>query len=304
MTTATRIAPLLAAALAMTLVPLLSLADDVASPAPAPQEVDLRVTPDVLAAFAPHELAGEAGGLALPYRLLAPPSVAPGERYPLLVVLHGFGERGDDNWRQLIHGGRVLADPAFRARHRAFVVCPQCPEGNEPGTQSREPGAKPGDESPRCWTWRLERGAPSVIDVAAEPTPQLAAVRRLVAKLCDELPIDRKRLYVGGLSMGGYATWELVTRDPELYAAAMPICGGGDPTRAARLASTPIWAMHGDADLVIPVERSREMVAAVNGAGGAAILTEYPGVDHDSWTPTFASRHAWDWLFAQRRSAP
>jgi predicted peptidase len=286
----------LAVALFMTLAPLSSVAQESASDA-----IDSRVTPEVLATFEARSFRDETSGFTLPYRMLVPARLADGERAPLLLFLHGYGERGADNWRQLIHGGRAMGDADFRKRHPAFVVLPQCPDGTEPGTVSREPDAKPGDESPRCWTWRLERGAPSSIDPEAPPTPQLEAVRALVQKLMVELPIDTKRVYVGGLSMGGYATWELVTRDPELYAAAMPICGGGDPARADRLAKTPIWAMHGDADQVIPVERSREMVSAVNSKGGVAILTEYPGVDHDSWTPTFASRHAWDWLFAQRR---
>ena len=105
-----------------------------------------------------------------------------------------------------------------------------------------------------------------------------------------------------GLSMGGYATWELATRYPETYAAAAPICGSGDPTHASRLVDMPIWAFHGDADDIVPPERSREMVDAVNNAGGLAILTMYAGVGHGSWVPVFESQEVWDWLFAQRRT--
>jgi predicted peptidase len=296
-----RRAPRLAAVLLMSLAPLSSVAQDSAPYDPDSVAIDPRVTPEVLAAFEARSFRDPSSDFTLPYRIMAPAGLAAGERAPLLLFLHGYGERGADNWRQLIHGGRAFAATDMGRRHPAYVVLPQCPDGTEPGTASREPDAKPGDESPRCWTWRLERGAASSIDPQVRATPQLEAVRALVKQLIAELPIDADRVLVGGLSMGGYATWELVTRDPELYAAAMPICGGGDPARADRLSKTPIWAMHGDADVVIPVERSREMHRAVQAAGGTVILTEYPGVDHDSWTPTFASRHPWDWLFAQRR---
>ncbi|MEN0111277.1 MAG: dienelactone hydrolase family protein, partial [Planctomycetota bacterium] len=115
------------------------------------------------------------------------------------------------------------------------------------------------------------------------------------------LPVDRDRVYLAGLSMGGYATWELVARTPERWAGAVAICGAGDPSHATRIAAVPVWATHGDVDAVVPIERSRAMIAALVEAGGRPIYSEYPGVGHDSWTPTLGSRHVWDWLFAQRR---
>src|SRR5690606_40817944 len=118
------------------------------------------------------------------------------------------------------------------------------------------------------------------------------------------LPTDPERVYLVGLSMGGYAVWDLATRHPDAYAAAVPICGAGDPHHAARLAHLPIWAFHGDADTVVPPERSKEVVEAIHADGGRAILTLYPGVGHGSWVPMFASQEAWDWLFAQRRTTP
>ncbi len=247
----------------------------------------------VAAAFAPHVFiddSREGAPFTLPYRLMRPLDEATGERYPLVVFLHGFGERGEDNWRQLLNGGPEFSEDAFRRRHPAFFVAPQCPDGVVAGT-----------DLDRAWVRRLEVGGPAMIDLSAPPEPQLGAVHALVERLCSSEPIDRDRVYMVGLSMGGYAVWEEATRYPELYAAAAPICGSGDPKLAARLVGMPLWAFHGAVDSVVPCERSVEMVRAIDAAGGRAILTLYPGVDHGSWVPMFQSIEAWDWLFAQRR---
>jgi len=244
----------------------------------------------VLDFFQPHVFTDDALPEGLPYRLMSPIEIAPGQKYPLVVFLHGFGERGSDNERQLGNGGPIFATDAFRTAHPAFFVAPQCPDGFIPGT-----------EIERAWTWRLEPGAPAKIDLNKAPTPQLAAVQTLIAQLSKENPIDPDRIYLVGLSMGGYAVWELATRSPHAYAAAIPICGSGDPSHADVLTDLPIWAFHGGADDIVPPERSIEMVDAVNGAGGHAILTLYPGVGHGSWVPMFESQEAWDWLFAQHR---
>lgn len=261
--------------------------------------VDPRITPETLKAFAPGEFTAE--GMTLPYRLLSPSESAAGELHPLLLFLHGYGERGDENQMQLVHGGNLFASEEFRRRHRAFVVAPQCPAGTEPRTVSADPNDAPDAESQRFWTWPLNRRGDQALDLSGPMTPQLAAVRRLVEELIAANPVDVDRVYVCGLSMGGYATWELVTREPGLWAAAAPVCGAGDPTKADRLTKLPIWNFHGGADGVIPAERSRTLVSAIRAAGGRVIYTEYEGVGHDSWTPTFASRQVWDWLFAQRR---
>ena len=250
---------------------------------------------EVTAAFERHTFVD--GDLELPYRLLAPIDVKEGKKYPLLLFLHGYGERGDDNERQLIHGGSLFASEAFRRRHLAYVVAPQCPDKYETGTL----GVKPGEEQFRSWILGFDREASSKFNSEGNPTEQITAVRNLVEQLRSELPIDENRLYVSGLSMGGYATWDLITREPEFWAAAAPICGGGDIRQASRLIKLPIWCFHGSEDSVVPADRSREMVDAINAAGGKVIYTEYEGVNHDSWTPTFRSRHVWDWLFAQEK---
>lgn len=246
-------------------------------------------TPDVLEVFKADTFNDE--GFELPYRLASPDDASAEDKRPLLLFLHGFGERGSENERQLIHGGKLFASEAFRNRYRAYVVAPQCPNVNVEGT-----------DQPVVWSLRLRPTSGSVpLGIDLDPVPTMRAAKRLVEHLIATQPIDPDRVYVAGLSMGGYGTWEMAARDPEFWAAAAPICGGGNPAWGERLTKLPLWAFHGDADGAVPVERSREMIAAIKAAGGRPVYTEYPGEGHGSWNPTFASQQVWDWLFAQRR---
>lgn len=219
-------------------------------------------------------------GEVLRYRLLKPLDAKPGEKYPLVLFFHGAGERGDDNKLQLVHGCRDLAAEAMRRRHPAFVVVAQCPVDKR-------------------WV-EVPWDAPSH-QMPEQISDPLRLMLELVHSLEKELPIDAGRRYGVGLSMGGYGVWDILQRRPELLAAAVPVCAGGDPAFAAHFAETPVWAFHGDADTTVMVNRSREMVAALRAAGGRPIYTEYESVGHDSWTATFANRAMWDWLFAQKK---
>ena len=224
-----------------------------------------------------------ASGATIPYRLLKPLDFDASDnqkKYPLVLFLHGAGERGVDNSLQFFHGGPVMASMEFRRRYLAFVVVPQCP------------AEKRWVEVP----WEGESHT-----MLPEPSESLALTYELLASLRQEFPIDADRIYGVGLSMGAFGVWDILQRNPELLAAAAPICGGGDPAYAPRFKSTPVWAFHGDADTTVKVNRSREMVKALTAAGGRLIYTEYEGVGHDSWTATFENRLMWDWLFAQRR---
>lgn len=210
-----------------------------------------------------HRFAIE-GKPVLPYRRFAPAGLDAGARAPLVLFLHGAGERGDDNRAQLRHGVREFVEPARQAARPCFVVAPQCPAG--------------------VW-WDVDLLLELASTLAAEPG------------------VDPDRVYVTGLSMGGYATWRMIARRPDLFAAAIPICGGGEPAAAAVLRDLPIWAFHGDADRVVPRDLSRSMVDAIRKAGGVAKYTEYPGVGHDSWTATYDDDDVHAWLFEQRRPA-
>jgi predicted peptidase len=226
--------------------------------------------------FEAREFKG-ADGSVLKYRLLKPLDANAEQAYPLVLFLHGAGERGDDNVRQVIHGGRNFSDETLRRRHPAYIVAPQCP-------------------TDKSWG-RSRRGDPA----QAEANAQAPLVIELLDSLQKEFKIDASRIYGTGLSMGGFGTWDILRRKPELLAAAVPICGGGDPASAASFASTPIWVFHGDADNAVPVAQSRAMVEALREAGGRPIYTEYPGVGHDSWTQTYDNRLVWDWMFAQQK---
>jgi predicted peptidase len=216
----------------------------------------------------------------LPYRLLKPADYDPQKKYPLVLFLHGAGERGDDNAIQLVHGARNFVDPAMRRRHPAFVVFPQC-------------------AAEKKWVEVPWNRTP--LKVPEDPGDTMRALFALVTSLQQEFPIDESRIYGVGLSMGGFGLWDMLQRKPELFTAGIPICGGGDPATAERFHATPVWVFHGGADPLVPAGLSQEMVKALQAAGGQPIYTEYEDVGHDSWTQTFDNRLVWDWLFAQQK---
>jgi predicted peptidase len=237
----------------------------------------------------PRDEAGEK--VTYRYRLVEPPaeSMAEGKKAPLVVFLHGSGERGDDNEKQLVHFVGAAAKPEFQAKAPCFILAPQCP-ANE--------------------TWAsidlktLKAGGTMAFE--AEPTRSLRAVEAMIAEVLGTKPIDRDRVYLTGLSMGGFGAFDLAARRPELFAAVVAVCGGGDPSTADRLKGVPFTIVHGTLDPVVPVEQGRMMEIALRGAGASVTLREYPGTGHDSWTPAyrFGADGVLDWMFAQRRKAP
>lgn len=221
-------------------------------------------------------------GQVLHYRLMIPQGYDPqgSEKYPLVLFLHGAGERGDDNGKQLVHGTKEFAKPENRAKYPAFVLAPQCPEGKRWVEVD--------------WTLDAHQQLPDDSDT-------VKLVLQLMGKLQKDFRIDQHRQYVTGLSMGGYGTWDLITRHPDLWAAAAPVCAGGDEAVAAKAAKIPVWAFHGDQDTVVKPHRSRNMVAAIQKAGGEPRYTEYPGVGHNSWDAAYADPKLMEWMFAQKR---
>ncbi|QDS87318.1 esterase [Rosistilla ulvae] len=217
------------------------------------------------------------------YRLLSPQTIEPGKTYPLVLFLHGAGERGDDNTRQLKYLPELLATPANREKYPCFVLAPQCPTGKQ-------------------WVdvpWGDRTSTP----LPEQPSRPMQAVIAMLQQTMQDQPVDRSRVYLTGLSMGGYGSWDLAARQPEWFAAAIIVCGGGDEHQATRLKPLPIWAFHGGADTVVPTQRSRSMVQAIHDAGGTQIeYSELPGVGHNSWTHAYSpSAGALDWMFAQVR---
>lgn len=207
----------------------------------------------------------EAGGKSIPYVLYVPRNYTPEKKWPVILFLHGSGERGTDGLKQSQVGiGTALR--MFSERYPALVVMPQC-----------APGA----------SWRGDMNALA-----------LKAVDQTMA----EYSCDPSRQYLTGLSMGGFGSWLIATEDPKRFAAVVPVCGGGDPSMASRLKDVPIWVYHGDADQAVPVQRSRDMVDAIKAAGGTLIkYTELPGVPHNSWDAAYSDKALAEWLFAQKR---
>lgn len=217
----------------------------------------------------------------LKYRLLRPKNYDANKSYPLVLFLHGAGERGDDNAAQLVHGMNDFAKDENREKYPCFVLAPQCP--NE-----------------KRWV-EVDWGR-DAHDLLKEPSATMQLVLTLIDSLQNEFSIDKSRLYVTGLSMGGYGTWDVISHYPSKFAAAAPVCGGGDEKQAAKLTKIPIWAFHGDKDTAVKPERSRNMIAAIKKAGGAPKYTEYAGVGHNSWGRAYSDPELMEWMFAQKLS--
>ena len=234
---------------------------------------------DPMELFEPREFAGD-DGQVLRYRLLKPTDFDPSHKYPLVVFLHGAGERGDDNLAQLKHGAREFCTAARRKDFPCYVLAPQCPENEK---------------------WADVDWSAETVEFPAKASPSLTLVFQLLDQMLETASIDKDRIYITGLSMGGYGTWDALVRRPNFFAAALPICGGADPRTADKIAEIPVWCFHGGDDQVVVVENSRTMIAALQEAGGQPKYTEYPGVGHDSWTATYANDEHYTWLFSQHK---
>jgi predicted peptidase len=184
------------------------------------------------------------------------------QAWPLLLFLHGAGERGDDLNLVKKHGPPKLIE---QGREFPFlVVSPQCPLNS----------------------WWPE---------------QVDALIALLDEVQSKYAVDADRVYLTGLSMGGFGTWTLISRHPERFAAAAPICGGGDRYLARRLKDVPVWAFHGAKDPVVPLQATTDMVEALKRAGGDVQLTVYPEAQHDSWTETYNNPRLYEWLLSHKR---
>jgi predicted peptidase len=232
---------------------------------------------DAVDGFAARVFVG-ANGARMPYRLFVPDAQQRLRPLPIVIYLHGSGGIGTDNLRQIsggnTNGTHVWVTPQAQARHPAFVVAPQLPNGHR-------------------WDARGE-------DVIA---PYASLVIELLGSLSREFAIDLDRVYLTGQSLGGFGTWDLIAKRPELFAAAVPLCGVGTPSRALAARHVPIWVFHGAKDETVPVAGSREMVAALRAVDSAVKYTEYAEVGHEVWTVAYLERSLPDWFFEQKRSS-
>lgn len=225
-------------------------------------------------------------GDSLPYRLLLPADYNPSKKYPLVLFLHGAGERGSDNVKQLTHGAALFLKQEYRQRYPAIVVFPQCPQSSYWSNVQIE-----GLGNQRKFQF-IDRG---------EPTPPMHLLMALTRALLTRYKIQKQQVYVMGLSMGGMGCFELVNRMPGVFAAAVPICGGAHPATAPNLKKTKWWVFHGAKDDVVPPRYSEQMVAALKQHKVPVRFTLFPDANHNSWDPAFATPGLLPWLFSQRR---
>jgi predicted peptidase len=219
------------------------------------------------------------------YLVLPPITIEPGKKYPLVLFLHGAGERGTDPAELMPNFPYRMATTEYRRRFECFLIIPQC--------------------RPEMRWVEVDFSADKSVRMRDEPGVMMSLVIKILDTSIAALPIDHDRIYLTGLSMGGYGSWELAMRRPELFAAVLPVCGGGDETQAHRLIHTPVWAFHGDQDNVVPVHRSRQMIQAIREAGGEPRYSELRGVGHNSWNDAYGNADGGlAWMFSQRRSQP
>ena len=230
--------------------------------------------------FSINRYVGDKGD-TLNYRLLFPDADTM-RKYPLVIFLHGSGERGSDNEAQLKWGVQNFATDQNMVLHPALVIVPQCPEKVSWSNFSRE---KNGTE----------------MRLLANPTKPMELVIGLIHQLIKTMPVDTNRIYITGLSMGGYGTYDAIERYPHLFAAAVPVCGGGDTSRASSIAHLPIWIFHGAEDPAVSPLYSLVMLQALTKAGAHPGFTQYPEVGHFSWLGAYSDPLMMEWLFRQHK---
>ena len=198
----------------------------------------------------------------------------------VLLFLHGAGERGDNNYKQLYHGAAEVISWSERNKEKVLLLFPQCPEE--------------------------EQWVNTPWDALSHTLPEESTSMQLAMKMLDseikENSADLTRIYISGISMGGYGTWDAISRRPDFFAAAFPVCGGADIAQAPKLIDLPILAFHGDSDTVVPTSRTRDMVAALQSSGSKSVTyVEVPDCGHDSWFTAFRDDASWKWLFSQKK---
>jgi predicted peptidase len=205
-------------------------------------------------------------GEILRYRLMKPINYDPQKKYPLVVCLHHGGSHGTDNIIQIDGSGaaQLLSEPVNRNKYPAFIFVPQCPVMH---------------------SW-------ASIELSAFET---------IHSLEMEFAVDSNRIYVTGISGGGFGSWDFICARPKMFAAAIPVCGVGNPSLVQNIINIPIWDFQGEQDRFVHVRLSREMIAAVRKAGGHPRYTEYPGEGHNIWDKVSQTPGLLDWLFAQKR---
>lgn len=220
----------------------------------------------------------------MPYRYYVPENYSNEYAYPVVLFLHGAGERGTDNESTLIHVLQDWFNDTTSPIYQSIIIVPQCPKGEQWVNTPWENGSYDSD--------------------AVGESDAIKEALAILDEICETDSVNRDRIYVAGLSMGGYGTWNLLMNHSDIFAAGMPMCGAADPSKADILKDIPIYAFHGDKDGVVPVSGTREIVAAIKAAGGEKIFyEEVPGVAHDVWKPAAARLDILRLMMEQRKNA-
>jgi len=220
----------------------------------------------------------------LNYRILKPLNYDPNKQYPVHLFLHGSGERGNDNISQLTHGGKLFLKKENREEYKSWVIFPQCSKNDRwPSISSDQ------------WDKTFE-------NKTIKPNRSLGLVLKLMDKFIEKKQVDKQRIYVSGLSMGGMGTYEILYRRPNMFAAATPICGNGITQLAELYAGkVPVWIFHGSDDKVVSPKYSLNMANAIIEAGGSPKMTLYENVGHGSWNNAFAEEYFLKWIHSKSK---
>ena len=223
----------------------------------------------------------------LKYRVLLPKNFSKDKTYPVVLFLHGAGERGDDNKKQLANGSDLFLNETTRNSFPAIVIFPQCPENDYWAKLKADRSTKP-----ITFKYKYKKS----------PTKAMGLVMNLMDEMVEKPYVKTNQVYVMGLSMGGMGTFEIIYRKPEMFAAAIPICGGGHPkTVSAYAKSIPLWVFHGAKDDVVDPNLSVNMVSAILKNGGFPRFTLYDFANHNSWDPALAEPELLTWLFSNSK---
>lgn len=223
-------------------------------------------------------------GTTLPYRLYVPFDYTPDKEYPVLLFLHGAGERGSDGDKHVLSHNPIanFLNQKDSPMENAIIIAPQCPEGQKWVDMDWSTGSYRVDSTPE--------------------SNEMKCVLDILDNICDEFSVDEKRVYVTGISMGGIGSWDLITRHSDIFAAAVPMCGTGDSTKGNILKNVPVWTVHSKDDPTVPFNGTKSVVDAIIAAGGDDVkFTELNGYKHNVWGWTTQNEEIYEWLFDQSK---
>ena len=226
----------------------------------------------------------------LNYRILKPLNYNPSKQYPVHLFLHGAGERGNDNKSQLVHGGKLFLKKDNRLKYNSWVIFPQCP------INDRWPGLITD-------SWDNNDDYFPNNNEIYPPNKTLSLVIKFMDQFIERKQVNKQKVYISGLSMGGMGTFEMLYRRPDMFAAATPICGNGN-AGLSKLYATKVrlWIFHGSNDKIVKPEYSFKMARSIISSGGSPRLTLYENVGHDSWNNAFNESNFLNWIHSQSKT--